>query len=98
MLKRKIEETLSAWKQEASHKPIVIKGCRQCGKTYSVQKFANANFQHVVYLNFMLNPDYTIAFEGSKAVDDIIINLSAMIPGSVFEPHQTCIILDEIQE
>ena len=98
MLKRKIEETLLAWKQEVNHKPIVIKGCRQCGKTYSVQKFANANFQHVVYLNFMLNPDYAIAFEGSKAVDDIIINLSAMIPGSVFEPHQTCIILDEIQE
>ena len=32
MLKRKIEETLLAWKQEDNHKPIVIKGCRQCSK------------------------------------------------------------------
>lgn len=98
MLRRKIEDTLLAWKQEANHKPIVIKGCRQCGKTYSVQKFAQDNYKHVVYLNFMLNPDYALAFEGSKAVDDIVINISAMIAGSVFEPQQTCLILDEIQE
>lgn len=44
MLKRKIEEILLAWKQEPNHKPIVIKGCRQCGKTFSVQKFAQANY------------------------------------------------------
>ncbi len=98
MLKRKIEETLWAWKQEANHKPIVIKGCRQCGKTYSVQKFAQDNYQHVVYLNFMLNPDYALAFEGSKAIDDLVVNISAMIPGAVFEPQQTCLILDEIQD
>ena len=98
MLRRKIEEILLAWKEETNHKPIVIKGCRQCGKTFSVQKFAHDHYRHVVYLNFMLNPDYAIAFEGSKAIDDIIINISAMIPGSVFEPQQTCLILDEIQE
>ncbi len=98
MLKRKIEETLWAWKQEANHKPIVIKGCRQCGKTYSVQKFAQDNYQHVVYLNFMLNPDYALVFEGSKAIDELVVNISAMIPGATFEPQQTCLILDEIQE
>lgn len=91
MLRRKIEDILLAWKQEAGHKPIVIKGCRQCGKTYSVQKFAQDNYKHVVYLNFMLNPDYALAFEGSKAVDDIVINISAMIMGSVFE-RRTCIV------
>ncbi len=54
MLKRKIEQTLLTWKQEDNHKPIVIKGCRQCGKTFSVMKFAQENYQHVVYINFML--------------------------------------------
>lgn len=98
MLRRKIEDTLLAWKQDANRKPIIIKGCRQCGKTFSVQKFAEDNYQHVVYINFMLNPDYALAFEGSKVIDDIIINISAMIPGNVFEPKQTCLILDEIQE
>ena len=86
MLKRKIEDVLLSWKQEENHKPIVIKGCRQCGKTFSVMKFAQENYQHVVYLNFMLNPDYALAFDGSKVVDDMVINISAMIPGSVFIP------------
>lgn len=98
MLKRKIDDILLRWKAEPNHKPIVIKGCRQCGKTFSVQKFAKDNYPHVVYINFMLNPDYAMAFEGSKLTDDIVINITAMIPGSVFIPQQTCLILDEIQE
>lgn len=36
MLKRKIEEELIAWKNDSNHKPLVIKGCRQCGKTFIV--------------------------------------------------------------
>lgn len=98
MLKRKIEETLLDWKNEADHKPLVIKGCRQCGKTFSVLKFAHDTYKHVVYINFMLNPDYAIAFEGSKAIDDIVVNITAMISGSIFVPKETCLILDEIQE
>lgn len=46
----------------------------------------------------MVNPDYAIAFEGSKVIDDIVTNITAMIPESTFIPHQTCLILDEIQE
>lgn len=40
MYKRKIEEVLKIWKQTPNHKPIVIKGVRQCGKTSSVMDFA----------------------------------------------------------
>ncbi len=98
MLKRKIEDVLLEWKQEEDHKPIVIKGCRQCGKTFSVRKFAEEHYRHAVYLNFMENKDYGLAFEGSKVVDDIVMNITAMVPGSVFESRQTCLILDEIQE
>lgn len=98
MLKRKIEDILRKWKAEPDHKPIVIKGCRQCGKTFIVQSFAKDNYPHVVYINFMVNPDYAIAFEGSKVIDDIVTNITAMIPENTFVPHQTCLILDEIQE
>lgn len=97
-LKRKIEQTLSTWKQTPQHKPLVIKGCRQCGKTFSAMLFAKHNYKHVVYLNFVEHEDYKLAFKTSKAVDDIVMNISAMIPGSTFEPGNTCIILDEIQE
>lgn len=86
------------WKNSVSRKPIVIKGIRQCGKTYIVQKFAMANYEYVVYMNFILEPDKKSAFAGNIDVDTIILNLSALIPGSRFVEGKTCIILDEIQE
>lgn len=98
MLKRKIESVLVEWKNAESKKPLVIKGIRQCGKTYIVQKFARENYENVVYMNFILEPDKKSAFAGKIDVDTIILNLSALIPGSRFIKGKTCIILDEIQE
>ena len=98
MLKRKIESVLAEWRNSESKKPLVIKGIRQCGKTYIVQKFAEENFESVIYMNFILEPDKKSAFEGNIDVDTIILNLSALIPGSRFISGKTCIILDEIQE
>ena len=81
MLKRKIETYLSAWKQSEDRKPLVIKGVRQCGKTYIVKKFASENYDEVVYMNFILEPDKKSAFTGNLDVETIILNLSALIPG-----------------
>lgn len=98
MLRRKIEEVLIKWKNTPNHKPLIIKGCRQCGKTFSVNAFAKEHYTHVVYLNFFEHPDYKLAFEGSKQIDSIVMNLTALLPNSRFVSEQTCIILDEIQE
>ena len=49
-------------------------------------------------MNFILEPDKKSAFAGNIDVDTIILNLSALIPGSRFISGKTCIILDEIQE
>lgn len=98
MLKRKIEYILKAWKEETGHKPLVIKGCRQCGKTFSVRKFAQENYEYMVYLNFIENPNCILAFEGSKVVDDITMNITAMMPNVVFEEGKTCLVLDEVQD
>ena len=89
---------MAEWKNSESKKPLVIKGIRQCGKTYIVQKFAKENYENVIYMNFILEPDKKSAFAGNIDVDTIILNLSALIPGSRFINGKTCIILDEIQE
>ncbi len=98
MLKRKIDEVLARWKEADDRKPLVIKGVRQCGKTYIVRNFAEKHFENVVYINFILEPDKKSAFAGNIDVDTIILNLSALIPGSRFAKGKTCIIFDEIQE
>lgn len=99
MLRRKIEQTLMDWKNTPNHKPLILKGCRQCGKTFSVLEFAKANYEHVVYLNFFANAQYASVFSGSLEVDTITMLLSALMGReAVFEAGKTILILDEIQE
>lgn len=99
MLGRKIEQRLADWKNAVNHKPLIIKGCRQCGKTFSVLDFAKKNYKHIVYLNFFENPDYASVFSGSLEVDNIVMLLSALLgSAAVFEAGETVLILDEIQD
>ena len=98
MLRRKIENTLEQWKSTSGHKPLVIMGIRQCGKTFIVQHFAAAHYKTVVYINFIKQPERINAFVGSKDVNVILLNLSAQIQGVSFTPGDTCFIFDEIQE
>ena len=98
MLRRKIEDILTQWKNASGHKPLVIMGIRQCGKTFIVQHFATTHYKTVVYINFIKQPERINAFVGSKDVNAILLNLSAQIQGVTFTPGDTCFIFDEIQE
>ena len=99
MLRRKIEDQLLAWKNEPDHKPLIVKGVRQCGKTDSVRAFAEQHYKNVIYLNFFENPRYASIFAGSLKVDDLVMYMSAFLgKDAIFEPGDTVIILDEIQD
>ncbi len=98
-MRRKIESKYLEWKNNPNHKPLIIKGCRQCGKTYSAIEFAKKNYKHVVYLNFFENPQYGSVFKDSLEVDNIVMLLSALMGNEgEFVSGETVIILDEIQE
>ena len=98
MYKRKIENVLQSWLDDASHKPLVVKGVRQCGKTSSVMDFAQKHFKHVVYLDFREHPDYKKFFSPNLEVDSIIMRITAAMPNAEIEPGNTCFIFDEIQD
>lgn len=98
MLKRKIEEQFMKWKRTPGRKPLIVRGVRQCGKTFSVTAFAESNYENVVYVNFVKQESLKLAFKGAKDVDTILMNLSATMRGVKFIPGSTCIILDEIQD
>ena len=86
------------WKRTPGRKPLIVRGVRQCGKTFSVTAFAECNYQNVVYVNFVKQESLKLAFKGAKDVDTILKNLSASMRGVKFIPGSTCIILDEIQD
>ena len=99
MLRRKIETELYNWKNAPDRKPLVIKGCRQCGKTFIVKEFAKKNYENTIYINFIEDPDYAAVFSGSLEVDHLVMMLSALMGKKAkFIPYQTVIIFDEIQD
>ena len=77
-LKRKIDSYLKEWKADADRKPLIVKGPRQVGKTESIRRFAEANFQSVIYINFVEEPKYKLITEDGYRPDDIIKNNSQM--------------------
>ena len=74
-LKRKIDAFLAEWKANPDRKPLIVKGPRQVGKTESINRFGDMNYQSVITINFVEEPKYKmITADGYKA-DDIIKNI-----------------------
>ncbi len=97
MLKRKIEDQLLAWKNRDDRMCLVIKGARQVGKTFSVDKFAKENYEHYTSINFDENPAYQTIFDGDFDVETLIKQISLRVPNAELVPGKTLIFLDEIQ-
>lgn len=97
MLKRKIEKDLLNWKSDKNRKPLIVKGARQVGKTYSVLDFAKKNYKSVIYINFVQNPSLNSIFDGDLNVDNLLTLITASVPNVNLVPFETIIILDEIQ-
>lgn len=100
MFKRKVDKKFIEWKDslKIKKKALIVKGLRQVGKTYSVLHFAKNNYKNVVYINFKDNSSIKSVFDEDLSVDRIILDLSAKLLDAVFEPNETVIIFDEIQE
>ena len=98
MYKRKIENILQSWLDDASHKPLVVKGVRQCGKTSSVMDFAQKHFKNVIYLDFHEHPEYKKFFTPNLEVDAIVMRITAAMPDAEIEAGKTCFVFDEIQD
>lgn len=98
VLKRKIDEKLNKWKNSYHKVPLIVEGARQVGKTFSILKFGAENYENVIHINFILNPEYCEIFSGSLDVDTLISMLTIYMPGQPLVSGKTLIFLDEIQD
>jgi predicted AAA+ superfamily ATPase len=97
-LRRKFDDWLGLWKKDPNRKPLLVKGARQVGKTESIRHFANANYENVIEVNFVFQPEFKqITADGYKA-DNVIKRMSALNPLLRFIPGKTLLFFDEIQE
>lgn len=97
MLKRKITNYLLEWKNSKDKMCLVVKGARQVGKTYIIDKFARENYENYIYINFDENPAYKSIFEGDLDIETLIKQISLRVPNANLIPQKTIIFLDEIQ-
>lgn len=96
-LKRKLDDYLLAWKKNKKHLPLIIKGARQIGKTFSIREFAKT-YDHFLEINFVTEKKYKAIFVDGYAVADVVKNISLINPDFKFEKGKTLIFFDELQE
>lgn len=96
--RRKIDDYLNNWKADPAHKPLIVKGARQIGKTESIMHFAKENYENVVYINFALEKKFMKILADGYDVASVIKNISLADPSLKFVPGKTVILFDEIQE
>ncbi|TQS77046.1 MAG: hypothetical protein A3204_06700 [Candidatus Methanarcanum hacksteinii] len=56
-MERKITEKLLEWKSDPDHCPLIVTGCRQIGKTYSIKEFVSNEYKSHIYINFEIQPN-----------------------------------------
>lgn len=93
--KRIIDNYLAEWASKESHKPVLLRGARQTGKSTAIRHLGE-NFENYVEINFEKNPEYKTLFQGNLDVSRIVPQISAMC-GKRIEAGKTLLFLDEIQ-
>lgn len=96
-LRRSMWDKLEDWRSRP-HRPIILSGLRQTGKTYLVRAFGEAHYGNVVYLDLRENKAVHVAFDGNFDVDQMVMSITANVPTARFVAHDTLLILDEVQD
>ncbi len=95
-MKRKIDISLKQWKESLVRQPLLVRGARQVGKTYSITVFGHTEFDNVLAVNFEEQPELSNCF--SDFDPKAIIDRLSILTRTVIEPGKTLLFLDEIQE
>ena len=96
-MQRHLLNALIAWKNQPMRKPLLIDGARQTGKTYLLQELFGNSFANTLRVDFLENPAYKAAFDGSLSPDELLMNIE-LLTNQVFNPETDLLILDEIGE
>ena len=94
-MKRLAEQYLLGWKGRKSRKPLIIRGARQTGKTYLVEKFAEMHFERFLKVDFEFDIAVKPIFQ-SRDPKKILGELSLYFDTEIVA-GRTLLFLDEIQ-
>jgi len=95
---RIITQSFQKWKEKSNRKPLIVKGARQTGKSFSITAFGNTNFEGSTHiLNFEKRRDLHSVFEIDYEILRILSELEILINKKI-TPGMDLLFFDEIQE
>lgn len=95
-MERELYSKLLEWKNSKNRKPLIIRGVRQCGKTYLMKQFGELEYTDVAYFKFEGNTSLCKIFDGDLYPERLLKALSLHLNMDI--TPDTLIIFDEIQE
>ena len=95
-MKRFIEEELLEWKNSTRRKPLIVRGARQVGKTYSIQKFGRSMFNNLITVDLEKERKLHSIFETDLKSDRILSELEVVLNEEI-TPNKSLLFIDEIQ-
>ena len=96
-MKRKITQQLIDWKNRSDHKPLILQGARQVGKTYILEEFGRQHYKNYIKVSLDLVTDVRNFLKDNINPLEIIAYLETLYNVRIV-PHDTLVILDEIQD
>ena len=96
-MKRQFEEKLMEWKNNGMKKPLMVIGARQIGKTYTIEKFINENFEEHLMFNVEKEEAVKNIFEKSIDDEEVVRELELYLNKKI-DLDKTIIFFDEVQE
>ena len=95
-MRRKCTDSLIYWKKNPGHKPLLLQGLRQTGKTWLLMDFGNKQYEHTLYIN--LETDRSAADYLSVPHDpqEVLLFLETCA-GKPLRPASSLLILDNVQ-
>ncbi len=95
-MRRDIETALAAWQLNERRRPLLVRGARQVGKSFTLVEFGRRAFDEVVVVNFEQDPRYADCFT-TLDPREITASLSVLTRKEIV-PGKTLLFFDEIQE
>lgn len=95
-MKRQIYKSLIEWKNNKEHKPLILLGARQVGKTYILKEFGKNEFDDMVYVNCH-NNSFVDGLFYNFDTNRILYQIEQAYEKKII-PGKTLLFFDEIQE
>lgn len=94
-LERNIDTDLLKWKESSRHKPLLVRGARQVGKSWAIRHLGET-FRHYLEVNLEEEKDLCRLFEEISDVKELSQRLGA-VHNVPIVPGETLLFIDEIQ-